>query len=198
MKTIRITLLGRLMVLRALYYYTLLEDCGAVNPISLEPLERCCIPLQLKQAQSATKWSNGALNQIQILQASIKCIGMPDNPPEGKQVVLSKAATLALKADVYIWSGNLLGERICWLYGRYNRPYRKFANFRGRLEEQAFPNLWGWNEITASLYLCMNYKQARGKTLRIAKQAEATEIKPLSIIDIGGNLWSSFCNCRRQ
>ncbi len=50
------------------------------------------------------------MNFIQSdLEASLSAFGTNNNFYKGQRIYWSKAATLALKGDVYIWSGNLLG-----------------------------------------------------------------------------------------
>src|SRR5690606_32640355 len=91
--------------LRAFYYYTLLKTWGAV-PIILEPFEEID-PAGLSKARSPQA---DVMAQVKSdLAASLSAFGSDDSFWEGKKIFWSKAATLTLKGDVYIWSGNLLG-----------------------------------------------------------------------------------------
>lgn len=97
-------LLGQAYGLRALYYYTLLKTWGDV-PIILEPLTNVD-PNGLSRERSP---QNEVMDQIKKdIEASLSAFGSDSSFWEGNRNFWSKAATLALKGDVYIWSGNLL------------------------------------------------------------------------------------------
>lgn len=98
-------LMGQAYGLRAFYYYTLLKTWGAV-PISLEPLKEVD-PNGLSRARSSEA---DVMAQIKSdIAASLNAFGSDGSYWLGKKVFWSKAATLALKGDVYIWSGNVMG-----------------------------------------------------------------------------------------
>ena len=98
-------LMGQAYGLRALYYYTLLKTWGDV-PIILEPFADID-PADFKQARSP---QIDVMNLIKTdLTASLTAFGSQDGFYQDTRIFWSKAATLALKGDVYIWSGNLLG-----------------------------------------------------------------------------------------
>lgn len=98
-------LMGQAYGLRALYYYTLLKTWGDV-PISLEPVTNID-PSNLSKPRSP---QSEVMAQIKSdIAASLNAFGSNGSFYQGTRVYWSKAATLALKGDVYIWSGNLLG-----------------------------------------------------------------------------------------
>lgn len=98
-------MLGQAYGIRAMYYYTLLKTWGAV-PISTEPLATTD-PQGLSKPR-APQSEVMALIKSDI-QASLDAFGSDGSFWLDKRVYWSKAATLALKGDVYIWSGTLLG-----------------------------------------------------------------------------------------
>lgn len=98
-------LMGQAYGLRALYYYTLLKTWGDV-PIILEPVTDFN-PQGLSRARSSQA---DVMAQIKSdIAASLAAFGSNDGYWAGNRNFWSKAATLALKGDVYIWSGNLMG-----------------------------------------------------------------------------------------
>jgi hypothetical protein len=98
-------MLGQAHGIRALYYYTLLKTYGGV-PITTEPI-RTINPEGLSRAR-ASKQEVMDLIQSDI-ETSLDYFGEDNSFWQGKRIYWSKAATLTLKGDVYIWSGNLLG-----------------------------------------------------------------------------------------
>tara|TARA_R110002051_G_scaffold274975_1_gene335657 strand:+ start:5009 stop:6475 length:1467 start_codon:yes stop_codon:yes gene_type:complete len=91
--------------LRAFYYYTLLKTWGEV-PIIVEPLGTID-PSDLTKPRSSQEDVMSLIKSD--IEASLNSFGGDDSFWEGSRNFWSKAATLALKGDVYIWSGNLLG-----------------------------------------------------------------------------------------
>lgn len=91
--------------IRAFYYYTLLKTWGDV-PIILEPVGDID-PSDLSKPRASQE---EVMSQIKSdIETSLTSFGSNDGFWEGSRNFWSKAATLALKGDVYIWSGNLLG-----------------------------------------------------------------------------------------
>jgi hypothetical protein len=98
-------LMGQAYGLRAFYYYTLLKTWGDV-PIILEPLFNID-PSSLAKPRSS---QSEVMQQIKAdIEASLSAFGSNDGFYNGSNVYWSKAASLSLKGDVFIWSGNLLG-----------------------------------------------------------------------------------------
>lgn len=98
-------LMGQAYGLRALYYYTLLKTWGSV-PIILEPFTDVD-PATLSRERAP---QSDVMSLIKSdLAASLTAFGSQNGFYQGTRIYWSKAATLALKGDVYIWSGNLLG-----------------------------------------------------------------------------------------
>ncbi|MFD0799184.1 RagB/SusD family nutrient uptake outer membrane protein [Maribacter chungangensis] len=98
-------LIGQAYGIRAFYYYTLLKTWGDV-PIILEPVGEID-PSDLSRPRASQE---EVMSQIKSdIEASLTSFGSDDSFWAGSRNFWSKAATLALKGDVYIWSGNLLG-----------------------------------------------------------------------------------------
>lgn len=98
-------MMGQAYGMRAFYYYTLLKTWGD-TPIST-------VPFTEADPESLSKPRSGQAAVMELIKADIQrsldAFGEDDSYWEGKRVYWSKAATLALKGDVYIWSGNLMG-----------------------------------------------------------------------------------------
>lgn len=91
--------------LRAFYYYTLLKTWGEV-PVIVEPIG-IINPSDLTKPRSSQEDVMSLIKSD--IEASLNSFGADDSFWEGSRNFWSKAATLAMKGDVYIWSGNLLG-----------------------------------------------------------------------------------------
>ena len=98
-------MLGQAYGIRALYYYTLLKTWGDV-PIILEPLTTVDPSTLSKERSSKSEVMSLIKSDI---AASLSAFGSNNGFFQGQRIYWSKAATLALKGDVYLWSGSLLG-----------------------------------------------------------------------------------------
>ncbi len=98
-------MMGQAYGMRAFYYYTLLRTWGDV-PIST-------IPFTEENPESLSKPRSAASEVMALIKAdvqrSLDAFGDDDSFWEGQRVYWSKAATLTLKGDVFLWSGNLMG-----------------------------------------------------------------------------------------
>ncbi|MFV0344737.1 MAG: RagB/SusD family nutrient uptake outer membrane protein [Bacteroidales bacterium] len=98
-------MLGQVYGLRAQVYYTMVKAWGDV-PISTEPLLEVDL-MALKKPRSSKV---DVMQQIKSdIAKSLEYFGDDNSLWLDKRVYWSKAATLALKGDVYIWSGKVLG-----------------------------------------------------------------------------------------
>ncbi|HET7360464.1 MAG TPA: RagB/SusD family nutrient uptake outer membrane protein, partial [Salinimicrobium sp.] len=98
-------MIGQIYGMRAFVYYTMLKTWGEV-PITTEPLLDVN-PAELAKPR-APKEEVMALIKSDI-ERSLEAFGEDSSLWNGKITYWSKAATLTLKGDVYIWSGNILG-----------------------------------------------------------------------------------------
>lgn len=98
-------MIGEIYGMRAFIYYTMLKTWGAV-PITTEPLLEVN-PGQLAKPRASQEEVMALIKQD--IERSLQAFGDDNSFWEGKKTYWSKAATLTLKGDVYIWSGNLMG-----------------------------------------------------------------------------------------
>jgi len=178
-------MMGQAYGLRALYYYTLLKTWGDV-PIITEPMTTLD-PSGLSKARSSQE---EVMNQIKSdITASLSAFGADDTFFQGQKIYWSKAATLALKGDVYIWSGNLLGG-----------GNADFTEAKTALQQIAatgvslaatIGDLWTvGNESNTEFIFAIQYKQDEASNIYNSFTGRSTEINPQ--FDATGNSMSSF------
>jgi len=178
-------LIGQAYGLRALYYYTLLKTWGDV-PIILEPIATID-PVGLSRARSP---QSEVMTQIKSdITASLAAFGSDNSFFEGRKIFWSKAASLALKGDVYIWSGNLLGGG--------NADFTEAKTALQQIESfgisltPSIPGLWGVdNENNDEFIFAIQYAQDEAENIYNSLTGRSTEINPQ--FDAMGNSMSSF------
>ncbi|MDD7915324.1 RagB/SusD family nutrient uptake outer membrane protein [Polaribacter ponticola] len=159
--------------LRALYYYTLLKTWGDV-PLITEPFPTDDLGA-LSQARSS---SAEVMAQIKSdIAASLSSFGSDGSFWNGSRVYWSKAATLALKGDVFIWSGNIMGGGSA-----------DFTEAKSALQQIAAlgvslaPNisdLWGVNkEGNNEFIFAISYTQDQASNIFNSFTGRTTEIHP--------------------
>jgi starch-binding outer membrane protein, SusD/RagB family len=166
-------LMGQAYGLRALYYYTLLKTWGDV-PIILEPVG-AIDPADLSKPRSS---------QVEVMsliksdmEASLSAFGSDDSFWEGNRNFWSKAATLALKGDVYIWSGNLLGGGASD-FNEAKTALQQIAALGAGLES-SISDLWGvGNEGNSEFIFALQYKQDEASNIYNSLTGRSTEINP--------------------
>ena len=91
--------------IRAHVYYTMLRAWGDV-PISTEPL----VEVDLEKLKKPRSPKEAVMDLVKSdIAQSLELFGSGNRLWQGKNIYWSKAATLALKGDVYLWSGKVLG-----------------------------------------------------------------------------------------
>lgn len=145
-------LIGQVYGLRAFMYYTMLKTWGKV-PITTEPLVDVN-PGELARARAPRDEVMQLIKDD--IENSLNAFGDNNSFWNGKKTYWSKAATLTLKGDVYIWSGNIL-----------NGGQSDFAEAKSALEEVTamgfelvddYNNLWGEeNENNAEFIFKIDY-----------------------------------------
>ncbi|TXE09096.1 RagB/SusD family nutrient uptake outer membrane protein [Gelidibacter salicanalis] len=175
-------LMGQAYGLRALYYYTLLKTWGGV-PIILEPLSEVN-PEGISRARSSEAEVMALIKSD--IAASLNSFGTDNSYWVGSKNFWSKAATLTLKGDVFIWSGNLMGG-----------GNADFTEAKSALEQVAalgvslepnFNNLWGVdNEDNNEFIFAIQYKQDEAETFYNSLTGRSTEINP-QFNDDGGSM----------
>lgn len=166
-------LMGQAYGLRALYYYTLLKTWGDV-PIILEPVG-AIDPADLSKPRSS---------QVEVMsliksdmEASLSAFGSDDSFWEGNRNFWSKAATLALKGDVYIWSGNLLGGGASD-FNEAKTALQQIAALGVGLES-SISDLWGvGKEGNSEFIFALQYKQDEASNIYNSLTGRSTEINP--------------------
>jgi hypothetical protein len=144
-------MLGQVYGLRAQVYYTMLKAWGEV-PITTEPT----IDVNLEKLKKPRSPKDEVMAQIKSdIAKSLEHFGNDNSLWNGKNVYWSKAATLALKGDVYLWSGRVLGGG--------ESDYREAKN---ALEQVSgfnlveYENLWGQeNEFNNEFIFTFDYQQ---------------------------------------
>ena len=159
--------------LRAFYYYTLLKTWGGV-PIILEPIAEVD-PESLNKARSTEA---EVMAQIKAdIEASLSTFGSDNSFWEGNRNFWSKAATLALKGDVYIWSGNVMGEGSAD-FETAKTALQQIASYGVALEPN-ISNLWGVdNEGNSEFIFAVQYKQDEASNFYNSLTGRSTEINP--------------------
>ncbi len=98
-------MLGQVYGLRAYVYYTMLKAWGDV-PINTDPL----LEIDLEVLKKPRSPKSEVMQQIKNdIEKSLEYFGTNENLWLGTQVYWSKAATLTLKGEAYLWSGKVLG-----------------------------------------------------------------------------------------
>jgi hypothetical protein len=178
-------MIGQALGLRAFYYYNLMRTWGSV-PIILEPFTEIN-PEGLSRARSSEA---EVMQQIKAdLEASLQAFGSDNSLFRGSKNYWSKAATLALKGDVYIWSANLLGGGS----GDFNEAKSALQQIgsMGFSLESSFESLWGVeNENNSEFIFAIQYKRDEASNIYNFFTGRSTEINPQ--YDEDGNSMSSF------
>jgi hypothetical protein len=175
-------MIGQAYGLRALYYYTLLKTWGDV-PISLEPISDVDPSALSKPRSSQTEVMSLIKSDI---AASLSSFGSDDSYFQGAKIYWSKAATLALKGDVYIWSGNLLGGGV-GDFTEAKTALEQISSYGVNLEI-SIANLWGIeNENNSEFIFALQYKQDEASNIYNSLTGRSTEINP-QYDDIGNSM----------
>jgi len=166
-------IMGQAYGLRALYYYTLLKTWGDV-PIILEPLTTVD-PTALSRGRSS---QNEVMALIKSdLEASLNAFGTDGSFFQNSRIFWSKAATLALKGDVYIWSGNVLGGGTAD-FNAAKSALQEIAGLGVSLESN-FSDLWGpANEGNSEFIFAIQYKRDEASNIFNSMTGRSTEIHP--------------------
>lgn len=166
-------MLGQAYGLRAFYYYTLLKTWGAV-PITTESL-RDIDPASLSKPRSSEQEVMDLIKSD--LEISLEHFGNDASFWNGKRIYWSKAATLALKGDVYIWSGNLLGGGASD-FNTAKNALSQIASMGVSLEPD-FANLWSTeNETNTEFIFAVDYEQDQATNYYSLFTGRTTEIHP--------------------
>lgn len=167
-------LMGQAYGLRAYYYYTLLKTWGTV-PLTTEILSTTS-PEGLSKPRSSQQEVMSLIKQD--IERSLDAFGEDDSFWNGNKNYWSKAATLTLKGDAYIWSGNLLNGG--------NSDFTEAKNALldvmeiGTLDLVAdYSDLWGTdNENNSEFIFSIQYAEDEAENYYNSFTGRSTEIWP--------------------
>uniref|UniRef100_UPI003217FFE7 RagB/SusD family nutrient uptake outer membrane protein n=1 Tax=uncultured Draconibacterium sp. TaxID=1573823 RepID=UPI003217FFE7 len=144
-------MLGQMYGVRAYVYYTMLKAWGDV-PIATEPL----LEVDLEALKRPRSPKSEVMAQIKSdIAKSLEYFGSDNSLWLGKQIYWSKAATLALKGDAYIWSGKVLGGG----NSDFNEAKSALQQITG-FELADYNNLWGQgNESNNEFIFTIDYQK---------------------------------------
>lgn len=98
--------LAEMYGLRAYIYYTMLKTWGGV-PLTLEPVQTINNAAETYKPRSTP---DSIMLQVKSdIEKSLQLFGSSNNFASGNRVFWNRIATLALKGDVYLWSGTNMG-----------------------------------------------------------------------------------------
>ena len=170
-------MLGQVYGLRAQIYYIMLKAWGDV-PISTEPL----LEIDLEALKKGRAPKAEVMQQVKNdLAKSLEYFGNDNSMWFGKNTYWSKAATLALKGDVYLWSGKVLGGGSA-----------DFTEAKSALNQIAgfnlvdYASLWGQdNENNEEFIFAFDYQQDQAGNFYASFTGRAVDLAGL--FDDSGN-----------
>ncbi len=144
-------MLGQVFGLRAHIYYTMLKAWGDV-PINTEPL----LEVDLEKLKKPRAPKSEVMQQVKNdIETSLGYFGNDNSLWMGKRIYWSKAATLALKGDAFLWSGKVLGGGNT----DFNAAKSALEQITG-FELVDYNNLWGQeNENNNEFIFTLDYQQ---------------------------------------
>ncbi|WP_228238266.1 RagB/SusD family nutrient uptake outer membrane protein [Allomuricauda sp. M10] len=178
-------MMGQAYGMRAFYYYALLRTWGKV-PISTEPQVNID-PANVSKARSPKSEVMQLIKDD--LATSLDYFGSDGSYWNNKRIYWSKAATLALKGDVYIWSGNILGGGNADFQEAKN-ALEQIAALNVALESD-FAAVWDYaNQENNEFIFSFDYEQDEAYNFYSALTGRGTEIQPQ--FDQYGNSMGDF------
>jgi hypothetical protein len=175
-------LLGQVYGIRAHVYYTMVRAWGDV-PISIEPLLEVDL-VKLKKPRSPKS------EVMQLIKSdiakSLEYFGDDNTLWLGRNVFWSKGATLALKGDVYLWSGKVLGGG--------NADFTEAVtalNAVTGFELVTWDKLWGQgNENNKEFIFAFDYQKDQAGNFYGNFTGRAVDIRPM--FDDSGNAMTGY------
>lgn len=163
-------MLGEIYGIRAYVYYTMLRAWGDV-PITTEPLLEVNL-LKLKKPRSPKV---EVMNQVKNdIAKSLEYFGANDGSWNGN-IFWSKSATLALKGDAFLWSGQVLNGG----NADFQEAKEALQNVSG-FELVPYNELWGENnENNNEFIFAFDYQQDQASNFYGSFTARAVDIRSL-------------------
>ncbi len=175
-------LMGQVYGIRAHVYYTMVRAWGDV-PITMEPLLEVDL-VKLKKPRSPKS------EVMQLIKSdiakSLEYFGDDNSLWLGRNVFWSKGATLALKGDVYLWSGKVLGGG----NGDFTEARTALEAVTG-FELVASDKLWGQgNENNKEFIFAFDYQKDQASNIYNSFTGRAVDIRPM--FDDSGKSMSGY------
>jgi hypothetical protein len=175
-------MLGQVYGLRAQVYFTMVKAWGDV-PINTEPL----LEVNLEELKKPRAPKSEVMQQVKDdIAKSLEYFGNDNSLWSGKSIYWSKAATLALKGDVYLWSGKVLGGG--------NADFTEAKVALGQIsgfDLVDFDKLWGQgNENNGEFIFAFDYQQDQAGNTSYLFTGRAVDL--VSLFDDEGNSMADF------
>lgn len=150
-------MMGQAHGLRAQIYFTMLKTWGDV-PLTTKPLEKVT-DVNLLDKKRSPKTEVAALVKEDI-QKSLEYFAGNNSLWNGKNTYWSRAATLALKGEAYIFFGSVLGEGA----SAYTTAKEALSQISGFALQPTYTGLWGTkNEGNKEFIFAIDYAQEQAK-----------------------------------
>ena len=175
-------MLGQVYGLRAQVYYTMVRAWGDV-PISTEPL----LEVDLEKLKKPRSPKEQVMQLIKDdIAKSLEYFGNDNSLWMGKNIYWSKAATLALKGDAYLWSGKVLGGG----NADFNEAKSALSQVSG-FSLVPYENLWGQgNEFNNEFIFAFDYQEDQASGFYYLFTGRAVDFAEL--YDDEGNSMNGF------
>lgn len=170
-------MLAQVYGIRAQIYYTMLKAWGDV-PITTEPL----VEIDLEKLKKPRSPKEEVMKQVKSdIAKSLELFGSGNRLWQNKNIYWSKAATLALKGDAYLWSGKVLGGG--------NADFTEAKNALSSItgyELVPYNKLWGEdNEDNKEFIFAFDYQQDQAGNFYPNFTGRIVDFNPL--FDANGN-----------
>lgn len=164
-------MLAQVYGIRAQMYYTMLRAWGDV-PITTEPL----VAIDLEKLKKPRSPKQEVMNQVKSdIAKSLELFGSGNRLWLGKNIYWSKAATLALKGDAYLWSGKVLGGS----QADFAEAKTALASISG-YELVSYDKLWGEeNEDNNEFIFAFDYQQDQAGNYYASFTGRIVDFNPL-------------------
>ncbi len=171
--------LGEAYGIRAFYYYILLKTWGPVVISDQTFVSEGDFDPSNVEGLSRPRSSEAEVMDFikQDIERSLSAFGDDDSFWQGNKNYWSKAATLALKGDVYIWSGTLMGGGDGDFTTAKNALNKVAATGISLVDN--YEDLWGAdNENNAEFIFAIQYAQDEATNFFNSYTGRGTEIHP--------------------
>lgn len=164
-------ILAQVYGIRAQVYYTMLKAWGDV-PITTEPL----VEVDLETLKKPRSPKEEVMQQVKSdIAKSLELFGNSNRKWLGKNIYWSKAATLALKGDAYLWSGKVLGGG----QPDFTEAKNALASITG-FELVPYNKLWGEdNEENNEFIFAFDYQQDQAGNYYASFTGRIVDFNPL-------------------